>query len=183
MANFAALFRSDGNLSCCLSLPLDSANGSDALSELSETKRFGFLPDGLCSSTWKHVCGNLCSPGAGLPHPIVRFIRAPLYRLADRRCFSFISPAVTINLNHSILRLRRADVKHYLLSGHSAALDLAASPFGLYRPENGPDFDQDVLDEFDDIRAKVAEKMKLRTAVNSCQGPRDITIYLGGTGK
>ena len=89
---------------------------------------------------------------------------------------------MTVNLNHSILHLRKADVKHYLLAGNSAA-DRVASPFGLYRPGAEPDFDQAVLDEFDDLRAKVADKLKLRSLQNSCQKPKEITIYLGGRGE
>jgi hypothetical protein len=89
---------------------------------------------------------------------------------------------VTVNLNHSILRLRRADVKHYLLSGNSLA-DRVASPFGLYRTGTGPDFDQDVLDEFDDLKTEVANQLKMQSLENHCQRPREITIYLGGTGK
>lgn len=89
---------------------------------------------------------------------------------------------MTVNLNHSILRLRRADVKHYLLTGNSAT-DHVASPFELYRAENGPDFDQDVLDEFDDLKTKVANELKLGSLENPCQKPREITIYKGGTGK
>jgi len=90
----------------------------------------------------------------------------------------FIWSSVTINLNHSILRLRRADVKHYLLTRHSA-MDRVASPFGLYR--SGPDFDQDVLDEFDDIKTEVADELKRHPPENLCKKPREITIYLGGT--
>lgn len=96
--------------------------------------------------------------------------------------FSFIWSSVTVNLNHSILRLRREDVKHYLLTGHSP-LDRVASPFGLYRTGTGPDFDQDVLDEFDDLKTKVADELKMQSLENPCQKPREIIIYLGGTGK
>lgn len=87
---------------------------------------------------------------------------------------------MTINLNHSIFRLRRADVRHYLLARHSAA-GRVASPFGLYRA--GPDFDLDVLDEFDDIKTKIADEMKMRPLEDPCRKPREITIYLGGTSK
>lgn len=89
---------------------------------------------------------------------------------------------MTVHLNHSLLRLRRAEVKHYLLFGNSAA-DRVASPFGLYWSGTGPDFDQEALDEFDDLKPKAADKLKLRPLENPCQKPREITIYLGGTGK
>jgi len=93
----------------------------------------------------------------------------------------FIWASVTVNLNHSIIRLRRADVKHYLLVGNSPA-DRVASPFGLYRVGTGPDFDQDVLDGFDDLKTEVADGLKLHPIGNPCQKSREITIYLGGTG-
>lgn len=86
-----------------------------------------------------------------------------------------------MNLNHSVLRLRRADVKHYLLAG--SATDRVASPFGLFMTGTGPDFDQDVLDEFDDLKTEVTHEMKLQSLENHCQKPREITIYLGGTGE
>jgi hypothetical protein len=68
---------------------------------------------------------------------------------------------VTINLNRSILRLRREDVKYYIRT--DAAVRHAASPFSLYRTSIGPDFGQDVLDEFDDIKIKVNDEMKLQS--------------------
>lgn len=92
----------------------------------------------------------------------------------------FIWASVTVNLSHSILRLRRADVKHYLLAKNTS-LDRVASPFELFRTGSGPDFDKDVLEEFDDIKTEVAEELELRPLENPCQKPREITIYLGGT--
>lgn len=89
---------------------------------------------------------------------------------------------MTVNVNHSILRLRRAEVKHYLIAGHSAAGRMS-SPFGLYRAGASPDFDTHVLDEFDDLKTQVADEMKLQPLENPCQKPREIIIYLGGTGK
>lgn len=92
----------------------------------------------------------------------------------------FVGASLTINLNHSILRLRRADVKQYLLARDSVA-ERAASPFGLYRRGRpGPDFDEDVLDEFDDIKTKVSG-LRMHSLENPCRKPREITIYLGGT--
>ncbi|KAF9649460.1 hypothetical protein BDM02DRAFT_1819799 [Thelephora ganbajun] len=88
--------------------------------------------------------------------------------------------SVTINLNRSLLRLRRADVKHYLLTGNSA-MHHAASPFGLYRASVSPDFDQDVLDEFDDIKAKAADELRLQSFEILSRRPREITIRLGNT--
>lgn len=103
----------------------------------------------------------------------------PSIILADvPTCLSFIWSAVTINLSHSVLRLRRADVKHYLLTRNSAA-DRAASPFGLYRASPGPDFDQDILDGFDDIRSEVADELKLRSFDISPQRPREILTGFG----
>ena len=93
-------------------------------------------------------------------------------------CFSFTWSSVTINLNRSLLRLRKADIKHYLLTGNSA-MHRTASLFELYRPSAGPDFDQDVLDEFDDIKNEVADELKLNSFEILSRKPREIPIYLG----
>ena len=95
--------------------------------------------------------------------------------------FSFIWSSVTITLNHSLLRLRRADVRHYILARNSA-MHRAASPFGLYRASTGPDFDQDILDDFDDIRTKVTDELRLQSFGISSRRPREITIGFGRTG-
>ena len=58
----------------------------------------------------------------------------------------------------------------------------AASPFGLYRASTGPDFDQDILDEFDDIKTKVSDELRLQSFGISSRRPREITIGLGRTG-
>lgn len=92
----------------------------------------------------------------------------------------FVWSSVTVHFSHSIFRLRRADVKHYLLA-KDASLDRVASPFELFRARGGPDFDKNVLDEFDDIKIEVAEELKLQPLENLCKKPREITIYLGGT--
>lgn len=92
--------------------------------------------------------------------------------------FSFIWSAVTVNLSHSVLRLRRADVKHYLLTRNSVA-DRASSPFTLYRASVGPDFARDVLDGFDDIRTEVVDELKMRSFESFPQRPREIFTSMG----
>ena len=94
---------------------------------------------------------------------------------------SFIWSAVTINLNHSLLRLRRADVKYYLIARNSGTHRVASS-FGLHRL-SGTDFDQEALNEFDDIRTKVDDELKLQPLESSSQRQRVITISFGMTGK
>lgn len=89
---------------------------------------------------------------------------------------------MTISLNRSLLRLRRADVRQYLLSRNSSTRR-NSSPFGLYRTSVGPDFDQDVLDGFDDIKTEVADELKLKTFEILSRKPKEITIRLGSTGK
>jgi len=59
----------------------------------------------------------------------------------------------------------------------------AASPFELYRASTGPDFDQDVLDEFDDIKIEVADELKLESFEILSRRPREITIRLDNTSK
>jgi len=90
----------------------------------------------------------------------------------------FIWSSVTITLNHSLIRLRRADVKHYLLA-RNLAMNRATSPFGLFRASTGPDFDQDMLDDFDDIKSKVSDELRLQPFGISSRRPREITIGLG----
>ena len=89
---------------------------------------------------------------------------------------------MTISLNRSLLHLRKADVRQYLLSRNSA-MHRTSSPFGLYRASVGPDFDQDVLDGFDDIKTDIADELKLKTFEILSRRPREITIRLGSTGR
>ena len=181
-----AFLRSDGYLSRCLSRSLDSPVGSDAINEAAEAKWPHLLSGGLRISTWKHVFGYFCSPGPGLARWIVRSIISFNYSqivLTDTPAFSSLTWSfVTINLNRSLLRLRRADVKHYLLAENSS-VHRVASPFALYRTSTGPDFDQDVLDEFDDIKAEAADELKLRSFEIPSRKRREISIRLGNTGK
>jgi len=46
----------------------------------------------------------------------------------------------------------------------------------------GPDFDQNALDEFDDIKTKVDDELKMQPFEVMSRRPREITIYLGNTG-
>lgn len=96
--------------------------------------------------------------------------------------FSFVWSAVTVNLNRSLLRLRRADIRQYLLP-RSSAVDRATSPFGLFRASTGPDFARDILNEFDDIKIEVADEVRLRTLASLPLRPREITIPLGDPSK
>jgi len=57
----------------------------------------------------------------------------------------------------------------------------AASPFGLYRGPADPDFDPDVLDEFDDIKTKVIEELRLQSFGIFSQRSKELTIRLGNT--
>ena len=59
----------------------------------------------------------------------------------------------------------------------------AASPFGLYRASTDPDSDEDVLDEFDDIKTDAADELKLDTFEILSRRPKEIAIHLGNTGK
>jgi hypothetical protein len=136
------------------------------------------LPGSIRPSTRERGCGDICSLESSLPHRIVRFVPLPTDGPIS---LSFIWSAVTINLNRS-LHLRRADVKHYLLAGNSI-IHRAASPFGLYRASTGPDFDQDALDEFDGIMAKVDDESKPQSFEILSRRPREISICLGKTGK
>lgn len=58
-------------------------------------------------------------------------------------------------------------------------MDPAASPFGLFRASAGPDFDRDVLDEFDDIETEVTDELRLKPFEILSRRPREITIRLG----
>lgn len=58
-----------------------------------------------------------------------------------------------------------------------------ASPFELYRASTGPDFDQDMLDEFDDIKTEVADKLKPESFEILSRRPREIIIQLDNMGK
>lgn len=89
---------------------------------------------------------------------------------------------MTISLNRSLLHLRKADVRQYLLS-RTSAMHRNSSPFGLYRTSVGPDFDQDVLDGFDDIKTEMADELKLKTFEILSRRPKEITIRLGSTGR
>lgn len=183
--NLTALLRIDGYLFRCLSRALYSPDRSNAAHQVIEAKRSRFFRNGFHPSAREHVCSDLCSPKFSLPYLIVRpRITYPLpVALANILVsFSFIWPAVTMNLNHSLLRLRKADVKHYLLTRNSA-LERAASPFGLYRASTGPDFAEDVLDEFDDIKTKVDDELRMQAFEMQPWRQREIvTIYLDGTG-
>jgi len=90
----------------------------------------------------------------------------------------FVWSAVTVNLNRSLLRLRRADIRQYLLP-RSSAVGRATSPFGLFRASAGPDFAQDILNQFDDIKTEVADEVRLRRLEYLPLRPREISIPLG----
>jgi len=58
-----------------------------------------------------------------------------------------------------------------------------ASPFGLYRPSTALDFNQDVLDEFDDIKPKETDELKLQSFGILSGRPKKLAIRLGKTGE
>jgi hypothetical protein len=112
-------------------------------------------------------------------HPSI--IPGPFSPTPPSASFSFTWSSVTIILNHSLFRLRKADVRHYLLSRNSS-MDRMASPFEFYRTTTGPDFDKDVLDEFEDIKVEVADELKLQSFEILSRRPREITLHSGNAG-